>query len=211
MINIVIINFNALESLERCLKSLSKIRQPFVVHLFDNSDISPYNMEFDFVKYYDNTKGNIIDFTNKIGTTKYASYTHAVSVQYMLDLLDEPFILLDSDVLLLKDISQIIDNNYNVISDVENRKNMKTRFFPHLMYLNIKNSFRFVDEKRIVPYNVEYDTSASLYEDMILNNGNFKVINADDYVFHEGRSSYKILKKREWDSIVSKWKEIMKK
>ena len=116
--------------------------------------------------------------------------------------------MLDSDVVLKKDISTIIDSNYNIISGIEVREGNKTRFLPHLMYLNLEKRFKFFDENRIFPFNNGYDTCASLYEDIIkFNIGNYKLINPDDYVIHEKGASVSILAKREWDALLLKWKK----
>lgn len=209
MINIIIIHYNANDSLIKCLESLKQITNPFIVHLFDNSDETSFIDvdRFNFIKYYDNTKGQLVDFTDKIGKLKFASYTHSKSVQFILDLIKTECLLLDSDVILKKDISYLMDNSYSVISGIENREQTKTRFLPHLMYLNLNEQFNFFDESRISPFDFNYDTGASLYEDIIkCNKNNYKLINPDDYVIHEKGASFNILAKREWDELLVKWK-----
>ena len=209
MINIIIIHYNANDSLIKCLESLKQITNPFTVHLFDNSDETPFIDvdRFNFIKYYDNTKGQLVDFTNKIGKLEFASYTHSKSVQFILDLIKTECLLLDSDVILKKDISTIMNNNYNVISGIENREQLKTRFLPHIMYLNLNEQFKFFDESRISPFDFRYDTCASLYEDIIKYGENkYKLIDPDDYVIHEKGASFNILAKREWSEMLLRWK-----
>lgn len=207
-IDIVIVHYNTSGKLLRCLQSLSiEMRIPFTVHLFDNSDTIPYNHFWDKncdLVYYDNTQGQLVDFTGKIGKLDYCSYTHAKSVQYMCDTLNKPFILLDSDVVVLKDLTPIIDESVYVSSDVVEFDG-ETRFLPHCMYLNLQSKYNFFDENRIRKTATHvYDTAQSLYEDVI-NTGKVKLIRADEYVWHEGHGSVNFLLNKmnfsiDWDA-----------
>ena len=102
------------------------------------------------VTVFDNTKGQIIDFNKwlekypnrkKSGgrLNKWASAKHCYSVEKCMELINDGFILLDSDVLLKRDISNLIDDKTIFTGEVITQPNSSVkRVLPFICYINVK-------------------------------------------------------------------------
>ena len=175
--------------------------------IFDNSDRSPFP-ETPGVEILDNTKGQLIDFDAMIrsyphrrkSAINYGTERHIASVDWMFDYVPDGFILLDSDVLLKKDIRPLIDASVPWTGSPETQpwETHTTRLAPYLLWINVpflrEHGIRFRHEGRFfqlshngAPY---YDTGGSLYHDCLEAGLSGKEIDIYDYIIHFGQGSY---------------------
>ena len=201
--NICIVHFNT-PALTACLiRSINKYTPGTTIYVFDNSDKYPFRNEFENVVVFDNTKGQIINFTewlNKYPTrlksrgkvNNYGSAKHSISIEKCIELIGENFVLIDSDVLLKRDISGIWDGKYYWVGGVERWSQSLTRkrVCPFLLSLNVEkmkeNNITFFDDKHMFGLNngpkcEEYDTGCWLYEETLKKG---RIIKYTDYIFH---------------------------
>lgn len=201
---ICIVHYNT-PALTTCLiKSINKYTPGTTIYVFDNSDKKPFKNIFDNVIVFDNTKGQIINFDEWLkkypdrkksagAVNNFGSAKHCYTIQKCIELIDENFVLLDSDILLRKDISGIWDGRYVWVGGVEkwsahlNRK----RACPFLLYLNVekmkeKNITFFSDTHMFGLKNgnrcEEYDTGCWLYEQT--GEKSRRVIKYQEYITH---------------------------
>lgn len=210
-IGIYIVNFNTTELTNLLIKSILKFKHEFKydIVVFDNSDKIKFFTNIDNVKIIDNTKNQLIYF-NKIlldirykrlpSNNKYASFKHALTIDYILK--NTPYskiLLFDSDTILKKKIDFVNSvSNISVISDIEFNGKM-FRFLPYICYFNIKDirnhSISYFDINRILggsnPKNYFYDTGASFFQDIVKNGLNFLRINFTEYVDHLKSASWR--------------------
>lgn len=210
-----IVHYNTPE-LTTCLcSSINKFHNDAEIIILDNSDKKPFNTVdlFNNVKVLDNTKEQLVSFnftkfikdravynfikkSNNLGSTK-----HTKSIQFLIDYINEDFILLDSDVLIKRNIYDIIDKNVICAADIID-KALPKRVAPFIIYFNhdkiVKETIKFYDPKRLIGLsgkkfntNINYDTGASFLEDIISNKYPFKKIKYEDYVVHYGNGSWK--------------------
>ena len=209
--NICIIHYNTPILTECLVKSINKYTPDANIYVFDNSDKLPFRNSFHNVTVFDNTKGQIINFDqwlkkypnkDKSGgkTNKWGSAKHAYSVEKCMSLLNEPFVLLDSDVLLKKDISPVFDDTVCYKGEViyQGKSSVK-RVLPFICYINtpmcFKNGVHYFDERymhglRVGPRGDYYDTGAALYlltEQKRLPHREFKY---EEYVVHFANGSW---------------------
>ena len=190
---VAIIHFNTPELTEAAILSLRKHGgASWQVVVFDNSDQRPWTKQMDGVTRIDNTKGQYVNFDAELAKypdkqmeynriANFASVKHMLSVQKLWDLIPGGFILLESDVLLRKDISFLWDEKYAACGKVQwfhGRRIERDRLIPFLCYLNVpmlkKHGARYFDPKRSWglmkddsnPCNW-YDTGACVLEDII--------------------------------------------
>ena len=208
--NIVIIHYNTPELTYSTIQSIRKVTPGCSFSIFDNSDIKPFKVN-DFkgdITIYDNTKGNFINFEKEIQKyllrrktcNNHASSKHILSIQFMFNLFKEGFILVDSDVLVKKDISDLFDESVIWCGMKEQQKSfLKIRLIPYLLWINIpmckEYKIRFVKKyqnyklsHKGIPY---YDTGASFLENCEIAKLKGKEINIYDYIIHFGGGSYK--------------------
>ena len=133
-INVLIVNYNTQKLTEACIKSINKHTPGVNVYVFDNSDNGKFINNFPNVTVIDNTDGQIINFNewlknfpehekSPIGIgNNYASSKHCVSVQKAIDIIDDNVILMDSDVLVKKDISELWDEKCIYVGGYEHNK-----------------------------------------------------------------------------------------
>ena len=122
-LQVLIVHYNTPELTEAAIRSLWKHTPNAHVTVFDNSDKRPFknvnvNVNDNRLSIIDNTKGQIVDwekwlatFPDKIPTpeNRWGSAKHCYSVEMCMDRFPDGFILMDSDVLIKKDVSQLMD------------------------------------------------------------------------------------------------------
>ena len=206
-VGIAIINYNTNALVNALIKSIKKNVKSvdYDIIVFDNSTNEKFKCP-NGIKLIDNTKNNLIDFAKNIKETScvpsannYASYKHAMTVQFLLNTLQyDDLIFLDSDVLLKKDID-FIDQKYAIIADYPDKK-IKPRFIPFIMYINKKKiqqkNIKYLDIYRMHGGADEhnshlYDTGCSFYEDVIEARLPIKKIIYGKYVVHFGGGSWR--------------------
>ena len=210
--NIVIIHYNTPDLTECLVRSINLFVKDAVIYIFDNSTDKPFIAKFDNVTVFDNTKGQIIDFNkwlekypNKIQShgrvNKWASAKHSYSVEKCMELIDDNFILLDSDVLLKRDISNLfIDDSIYVGNVIVQPNSSIKRVLPFICFINVKmckeKGVHYFDDNYMHGLWKKngadrYDTGAALY----IHSVKYKHIEIDykEYVIHYGHGSWKKL------------------
>lgn len=118
---VCIVHYNTPKLTQYAIRSLLKHTDVQRVVVFDNSNQLPFmmkNRQFvadnPCIEVIDNTRGQIIDFEAFLNGysdrepspgNNYGSAKHCRSVQWLMENIDEPFVLMDSDVLIRRDIS----------------------------------------------------------------------------------------------------------
>lgn len=213
----VIVHFNTPKLTSCLIRNLRKFDEQCKIVVFDNSTKDPLPSVTCDV-YYDNTAGQIIDFNkelekypNKVESSRiinnFGSAKHSMTIEWLIQNINEGFVLLDSDVLLTRPLNFLSDE-YLCISDLQQFRYpnkpycdgpLKTRVLPFVIYLNApmikKFNLSFFDPSRMDGLSFEgheNDTGTSFYEDLIkFNPQAFKRINHHDYIIHYGQGSYK--------------------
>lgn len=177
------------------------IDNPFI-YIFDNSDKTPFKNTYDFVQIIDNTKGQIIDFNKWIESingrdeavgksNNYASAKHCYTIDKCIELIKNPFVLLDSDVLIKRNFADLCDESCIFSGEPALTGASKKRVLPFICYINapmcLANHIHYFSQERMHGLNKGktqnlYDTGASFYEDA--HYLKHKVINHKDYVVH---------------------------
>jgi hypothetical protein len=191
---VAIVNYNTPELTTAAIMSLRKHGgQEWRVVVFDNSDERPFTQKMKNVEVIDNTKGQIIDFekelakfANKVpecgvdGKCVFGSDKHMMSIQALFDLLPDGFLLMDSDILLTRDVDFMFQNDQCVVGHIQTKDKTKNpygieRLVPMLCYINVPMckacGISYWDPNRSWQLhgktkNSWYDTGASFLEDV---------------------------------------------
>ena len=191
---VAIVHYNTPELTEAAILSLRKqMGMRYDVTVFDNSDKRPFKAKMDGVTVVDNTNGQLIDFEAELAKytdkcwelawrSNYGSAKHIMSVQKLWELIPEGFILMESDILLTKNINFLWNEEFAACGKVEwfrGRTKEKDRLLPFLCYINVPlcvaNGARYFDPNRcwsLSPGGMNnpnnwYDTGASFLEDIV--------------------------------------------
>lgn len=207
-----IVHYNT-PALTTCLVgSILKQHPNSHICIFDNSDKNPFRISAPCIEYFNNTAGKIINFDAELSKypdrdiviqkqigVNFGSAKHSMSIDWLCKHMVEPFILLDSDV-LIKNKVDFCDPRYACICEkYKNLGSSTWRCSPMLCYLNpsLLNQLNisFFDPCRMHAlnkyHNMQYDTGASLYEDLI-NTEYIKFIQMNNYIIHYGNGSWNI-------------------
>ena len=208
--DIAIVHFNTPELTNAEIRSVWKHTPDARITVFDNSDRRPFpKRETDRLRVLDNTQGQLVDFDamlarypGKIPTAcNWGSEKHIASVDYLFDTFPEGFLLMDSDVLVRRDISSLFDQSVAWAGAIEGQPKFwfqAIRLFPFLLWINVPmckaKGIRFFHEGYVYkmshgdgpPY---YDTGGSFYRDCTEALLPHREINLDEYVVHLGGAS----------------------
>ena len=218
---VAIIHYNTPELTMAAIGSLLKNGGgPFRVVVFDNSDQRPFEGATN-VQVFDNTKGQIIDFEKElekyperdrsIGCAKgceFGSVKHMMTVQKLWELLPQGFVLMESDVLIKKNIDEFFREEYSVYGYCQKAQPHNPfnigRMLPMLCWMNVpmltREGARYFDPTRtygLLPggrhnRNNWYDTGAVLLEDILTKRPRLKGYHRDirEFVEHYGSGSW---------------------
>ena len=218
---VAIIHYNTPELTMAAIGSLLKNGGgPFRVVVFDNSDERPFDGATN-VTVYDNTEGQIIDFDNElekyperdrsIGCAKgceFGSVKHMMTVQKLWELLPQGFVLMESDILIKKNIDEFFDEGYSVYGYCQKAQPHNPfgigRILPMLCWMNVpmltREGAKYFDPTRtygLLPggranRNNWYDTGAVLLEDILKARPRLKGYHRDirEFVEHYGSGSW---------------------
>ena len=214
MINVLVVHHNTPNMMEHLLMSLDLYVPEYHAYIFDNSNQKPYTNPNNRsnITYFDNTKGQIIDFNSE--WEKYpgrlpaiVSPYHCLSVDKCMDLIDDNFILLDSDVLLKKDISELWDETQIFVGEIQESHPggwpaPQIRVLPFVCFINNKKckelGIRYFDPNHMLqlypdsdPRGRLFDTGAAFYRYIKIFDLPYKEILHQDYVAHYGAASYR--------------------
>lgn len=111
-------------------------------------------------------------------------------------MINDNFILLDSDILIKQDVSELFNENYIYVSEVLTQGNGIKRVAPFLCYINVQmckeNNINYFDERYMHGLSNNssdmYDTGGAFY----VNSQNYvhKNIKINDYAIHYGHGSW---------------------
>ena len=213
--NVVIVHYNTPNLTRAAVLSILKHTPDCNIAVFDNSTVSPF-VPMDGVEIYDNTKGQIINFDKlfekyperRPTCCNWGSEKHIASVDYFFDIFTDGFVLMDSDVLVKRDISEFFDPSVAWVGTVDYRPSIQyqgARLLPFLLWVNVpmckEHNIRFFHEGYVYmvshhgpPY---YDTGGSLYKDCKDAGLPFNEIRIEKYIEHLGGSSFKPKGERE--------------
>ena len=219
---VAIIHYNTPELTMAAIGSLLKNGGgPFRVVVFDNSDQRPFEGATN-VQVFDNTKGQIIDFDKElekfperdrsIGCAKgceFGSVKHMMTVQKLWELLPQGFVLMESDILIKKNIDEFFNEQYSVYGYCQKAQPHNPfsiwRMLPMLCWMNVpmltREGAKYFDPTRtygLLPggrqnRNNWYDTGAVLLEDILTKRPRLKGYHRDirEFVEHYGSGSWK--------------------
>lgn len=220
-INICIVHYNTPYLTECLIKSINKTTPNTNIYIFDNSDKYPFIYRQDNIIYLDNTKGEIIDFKNFLSSLKikgvskdkkYASAFHTYSIEKCMEIIDDNFILLDSDVLVKKNLQNIVDDNSIFVGQVgEIVKYRKVRVFPFCCFINVKMcqkyNVKYFNKNYMIGINNGerglWDTGSYFYSQA--SKYNHKKIKINNYIVHLSSAS---LKNTPQHSFLEKYKNL---
>lgn len=209
---VVIVNYNTQHLTDCAIRSLNKQTPGCRVVVFDNSDKSPFVNTFDNVEVVDNTKGQVVDLEAMIKSypdrienngSNFGSARHCRSIEACTELYPDGFLLMDSDVLVKKDVTPLFDASCvwsGLVSNQKSRYNIAiARILPFLCYVNVplmrKHGIHYFNGEKMFALNQRepdkaYDTGAWFYEDCNNHNLNGNYINIVDYIIHYDHGSW---------------------
>lgn len=210
MTNILIIHYNTPHLTECLVKSINMFEEDTTIYIFDNSDKHPFTAKFDNVKLLDNTKGQYINFNEWLKkypnkgrshgrVNKWGSAKHCYSVEKCMEIIGDNFILLDSDVLLKRKISNLVIDDAVYTGEVITQPSSTVkRVLPFICFINTKlckeKGIHYFDDNYMhglhkTSKSDMYDTGAGFY----INSSNYKHvdISCGEYVLHYGHGSWK--------------------
>ncbi len=205
--NIVIVHYNTPYLTECLVRSINLFVRDAVIYIFDNSDKQPFTAKFDNVTIIDNTAGQIINFDEWLKQypeslkstgrlNHYASAKHCYTIQKCIDMFDENFVLLDSDIFLKRDISNLFSTEEVVMASTEAWKG-KSRIIPYICFINVKKckelGIRYFDENHIhglTKVGDRYDTGAFFYEQIHDKKLSIKRLSLSEYIVHYKAASW---------------------
>jgi len=214
-VTVLTINFNTPELLDACLRSVRKCmgeKQRVVV--VENSTERPYRNTFPNVEVIDNTKGKMVNFEKRLAyypdkwlnrtANNWASARHTMTIDAMMDVLTDGFIVIDSDVLLKRDLKPIADRYKACVSEIQTQKERKgsvKRFCPYCQWVNVpmlkEHGIRYFNGNymwlltRTFP-NCWYDTGAWLYKAVNDKCLPYTRIDFNDYIVHYDHGSHPV-------------------
>ena len=207
--NIVIIHYNTPLLTECLVRSINLFVKDAIIYIFDNSDKYPFTAFYDNVLVLDNTKGEIINFDkwlenypnrHKSGGKRnyWGSAKHCYSVEKCMEIIKESFVLMDSDILLKKDISDLFKEDCIYVGEPMIQPTSNTgRLLPFLCFINTemcqKEGIHYFDDNymhglRKTPDGDRYDTGGIFLK----NASKFKHqdVGIYDYMIHYNNASW---------------------
>lgn len=193
MKQIAIIHYNTPELTEACILSIRKVGCNWPITLLDNSDSRPFAKRMKGVKILNNRQQQLINFDQELSLypdkcwelahkSNYGSVKHMMSVQYLWGVLQDGFVLIESDVLITQPFEFLWDEKYAACGKVQwfrGRRKEHDRLLPWLCYMNVPlltaHGAKYYDPLRswaLQPGGMDndqnwYDTGACLLEDII--------------------------------------------
>ena len=219
-IRVLIVHYNTPELTAAAVRSLWKHTPEAKVTVLDNSDLRPFCCDeiaaYGEVEVIDNTKGQVVNweawletFPDKIPAVEnnWGSAKHCYSVEVMMDRFPDGFLLMDSDVLIKKDVRELVDRSVPWKGGVQ----VNTRRFglviprviPFLCWINTPmlkaHGIRYFNGAKMwnltskTPDN-HYDTGAWLLEACKKAGLEGHRIEIRDYIEHYGHGSWRLHK-----------------
>lgn len=209
--NVAIVHYNTPKLLEATIRSLMKNSPGSHVYVFDNSDKRPFKKKVPNVEVIDNTKGKYVDFERELAQypdkdagdvtkSNYGSAKHAMSVDCLMELIPEGFILMDSDVLVKKGLERFYNDEVACMGMEEKRPGVPISLLtPYLCWLNVpmlrKSGIHYFNGEKMWALtrkapNCYYDTGAWLLEEVRRHGLRISLCEIWSYVDHLGHGSW---------------------
>ncbi len=217
-VTVCIVHYNTPEMTRCAVRSLRRCSPGAGIIVFDNSDRRPFE-PMDGVEIIDNTRGQIInfdewlkEFPDKVDVGNgWASAKHCRTVQWLVDKRRNPFILMDSDVLVKQDISGFWDKTQAFVGQVKPHTSAfritVERVLPFLCFVNVP----MMKEAGVSYFNYPkmwaltskapdkaYDTGCWFLEDVRRHALPCRKVCIDPYALHFGHGSWKEKSPKEW-------------
>lgn len=227
---VCVVHYNTPKLTQCCIRSLLKHTKVDKIIVFDNSDKLPFmmkNKQFvadhgGLISVIDNTHGQHINFNRWLSAfpdkepspgNDYGSAKHCISVQWLVDHSEEPFVLMDSDVLVRRDIADFWSHpDCAWVGEVG--ENVKERFGynirkvqPFLCWLNVPllhaHNIRYFNASymwnltTVVP-NHRYDTGAWFYRTVKEVQLPVQRVPLDGMIYHLAHASWRDRQPMEW-------------
>ena len=210
--DILTIHYNTPELVNAMIRSVRKFTD-CTIHVFDNSDVTPFVNTHSNVDVIDNTKGQVINFDKWLErfpekeprSSNYGSPKHCKSVNICMKEFPNGFILMDSDVLVKKDVTALWDEKCVWVGqpNLDNPvKHPVMRLLPFLCYINVpmckENKIHYFRGDymwhltKVLP-NKWYDTGAWFYKDTMDKLLPYKIIDVYEYIEHYNHGSHRTL------------------
>lgn len=210
--NVVIVHYNTPKLTALTIRSLNKVTDDCNIYVFDNSDKEPFTCCLPNVTIIDNTRGQVVDFDEMLAQhpdrmetrSNHGSAKHCKSVDCCLDMFNEGFLLVDSDVLVMRDVSSFFNDKYAWVGGVHcntHRFGVEVlRVIPYLCYINVgmlrEHGIRYYNPEKMWFLNnrkpdMFYDTGAWLYEVCEKKRLPHKTVVLSDYALHFRHGSWK--------------------
>jgi len=220
-----IVHYNTPKLTRAAVLSLWKHTPGCRVVVFDNSDRLPIAgcSQWDdlrsspLVTVIDNTGGQVIDFDGMLAQypdrelgdrnkSNFGSAKHTASVDRLFDLLPEGFLLMDSDVLITRDVAPLIDRSVAAAGTVQPNAGVM-RLLPLLCWVNVpvlrEHGIRYFNGDRMwalsrrQPDN-RYDTGAWVLEEIRRHGLEVRETDVMRYLIHLGHASWRDRKPMAW-------------
>lgn len=206
--NVAVVHYNTPELLEAAIMSLQKHTPGCHVYVFDNSDSKPFHTVIPNVEVIDNTSGQVIDFDKElsaypnkkesdISKSNYGSAKHTMSVDKLMEIIPDGFVLMDSDVLIKEDITSFWNKDVACMGAEEVKHNVPL-LMPFLCWLNVPmlDGIRYFNGGKMwalsdVEPDCYYDTGAWLLEEVRRNRLPVSYVNIWRYVEHFAHGSWR--------------------
>ena len=202
--DIAIVHYQTPELTGALLRSIRKTTPGARITVFENS-VDPRRLlpPSEDVTVIDNTRGQVIDFDAFLAQyprrsrehAQDASVRHMMSVDALWDVLPDGFVLLDSDVLLRRDLSELADPSVAWCGHLQygmtfGAGRFRPRALPFVCWLNVpmcrEHGIRYFDPARTwkLEPGMFYDTGASFYLDVRKADLPERQIRWEDYAVH---------------------------
>jgi len=207
---IVTIHYNTPELTEALIRSIRKCMgsRPRIV-VVENSLDRPLTYT-QGIEVIDNRNGQLVDFGGVLSMypdrtpipNELCSARHCLTIDACTDIFTDGFVLLDSDTLVRKNLDELIDERYAVVSDFDvlpPKWRCVERFLPYCQWINVPmlrtHAIRYFNGEWMwkltnkLP-NKWYDTGAWLFKIVRERKLPWKRIHHLDYVAHLGHASF---------------------
>lgn len=202
--NFAIVHYNTPELTTCLIGSIYKNHKHPKIFIFENSTTRPIQKS-SLYTIFDNTHGQLINFDEEIrkntpcdisDIANFGSFKHALSIQWLIDTINEPFVLLDSDVLIKQPLDEICDEKVFFSAGIQYGDPSKiypknNRALPFCCFINVPLlkyfDMKYTDPKRMIHISHSrgwYDTGSSFYYDVAGNDLPFNEIDLDKYIVH---------------------------
>lgn len=218
---VCIVNYNTPELVRAAIWSIRKHGgKDYMIYVFDNSDRKPLGTPSYPVPVktavIDNTRGQVINFEEELAKyprknagigcalgCNYGSVKHMMSIEWLVQHMEEGFVLCDSDILVRQSFDSFFDTDVYAVSKRATHGGMaKWRLLPMLCWLNAPKlraaGIHYFDPQRswaLFPERDDernwYDTGASLLEDLQKGGYPWREEDIFEYIYHLDSGSWR--------------------